>query len=77
MAQPRECFLLKLPHPFAAEAHLLPQFLQRARRFLSQTMPPHDHLAQTFGKLTNQIVKDVFDDFPLQLLSWVRQDPRA
>ena len=57
MAQPGQRLLLELPHPFAAEAQLLPQFLQRARRLLSQTIPTDDHLPQTFGKLTDQIVQ--------------------
>ena len=44
MAQPSQRILLKLPYPFATEAQLLAQFLQRARRLRSQTEPRHYHL---------------------------------
>ena len=77
MAQPSQRLLLKLPHPFAAEAQLLPQLLQRARRLLSQTIPADDHLTKTLRKLTDQNVQDAFGEFPLYFLSRVWYGPRC
>jgi hypothetical protein len=75
MAQPSECILLELSHPFAAEAQLLPQFFQRAWRLLSQTIPADNHPAKTFGKLTDQSAQGSYGQFLIDFLSRVRHAP--